>query len=433
MPAGAFAHGGTLFGTTPMVEDGAFVGGGTSWGLILLDEDGVPRWTCEEALGIDLEPTFWARRGDGRVLAGTPFGMRWSDDGGCTWDPVPGPLEDVFVTAAATHRAVPDRIVAVGGTVGVDQVIWTTDDGGETWVEAADPGLDTLALGRIAMSADGLRIRGVALRSATTEYVIIGSDDGGASWLAPHELEGWDSPILSLFRDDGEVLYLSAFDVGGTPFFIGLDADFTSNAQTLALLDSPARTAAQFDESIYLVTDNAGLHILEPGQQIEPLIVGGPSACLALAGDVLLGCGHDPVLPQFSTTDDGLAWEALVSFDDVQERACPADSVAAEVCPIVWDALHAVIDPGDDDDSAEGDDDDDTDWFGDDDDDGCEGCSAGQGRGAGRGLVVLGLMWRRRRGSSRPELHHHRAVRVGPDHQPLAGTVLLHRRRGALD
>ena len=261
-PVAAAAHGGTLFGTTPLSEDGVFVGGGTSWGLVLLDADGVPRWTCEEALGLDLEPTFWARGRDGRVLAGTPTGLRWTDDGGCTWDPVPGPAEGLFISTAATHRAVPDRIVVVVGTVGEDQAIHRTEDGGETWTSAADPGLETLALGRLAMSADGRRLRGVALRIETTDYVVIASDDGGDTWRPPHELPGWDSPILASYADEGDTLYLSAFDGSGTPWFLSLDADFTTGAETLARLDSPARAAARFSSGIFWSTPTVSQGVL---------------------------------------------------------------------------------------------------------------------------------------------------------------------------
>jgi len=410
LPTSAMAHGGTLFGTTPLLDGEEFVGGGTSWGLVLVDDDGIPRWTCEEALGLDLEPTFWARRSDGRILAGTPWGLLSTDDGGCSWAPVQGPLEDALVTAAATHRAVPDRLVVLAGVAGSTQALWTTDDGGETWSPTADPGFDEIALGRIAMAADGLRIRGVGLRIGTTDYVVVGSDDGGATWLTPHELTGWSSPILALFRDEGDVLYLSAFGPSGTPFFIGLDADFTSNSQTLALLESPARTAARLDGSVYLVTDNAGLHVLPPGQDLELLLVGGPSACLQLAGGRLLGCGHEPVLPQFQTSDDGLAWDSLVAFDDIQERVCPAGSAAAEACPLVWGLLHSSIDPGDDDDSSDGDDDDDTDRFGDDDDDdGCGGCDGTGGRGAAGLLLLFGFGLATRARTVRPRRRRRRS------------------------
>jgi hypothetical protein len=294
----------------------------------------------------------------------------------------------------------------------VDQAIWITDDGGGTWAEAADPGFGELAVGPIAMSGDGLRIRGVAQRLQSTEYVVIGSDDGGASWLAPHALEGWADPILALYRDDGEALYITAFGPGGTPFFLGLDADFTSNAQTLALLDSPARSAVRFDGVLYLVTDGAGLHVLAPGEDLMLLPAGGPSACLVAAGDHLLGCGHDPGLPQFLASDDGAQWESLIGFADVQPRDCPADSIAAEVCPSVWEALQETIDLGDDDDSSEDDDGDDADGRAP-DGDRCEGCAVTPGRsgGGGAALLVLGLLrlGARRGRSGRPSAHSPRS------------------------
>lgn len=401
LPAPAASHEGPVYGSTPFVQDGVLVGGGTSWGLLLNDEDGTPLWTCVEALDLTLEPPFWARVPSGDVLAGTLEGLRVTDDGGCTWRPSPGPLVGLPTTAVAVDPGDAGRLWVVAGAAGF-QRLFRTEDGAQTWDEV-EVDLEGLVVSRLALADGGERVRVAAVREDDLVTVVLGSDDGGGSWLSPAALDGWSNVVLLHLSDDGALLLFTATS-GDAPFLVGLDADLTSGTQTLSALDSPARDATLYGDDILLITEVDGLHRLRIGGELQQLLVGGPTRCVKTVEGLLLGCGDDPLLPQFQLGEDVWSWVSLIDFEDVQMRDCPDETLAGVVCPLAWDLLQNPVIVDDDDSAADDDDDDDTtpDFLADDDDDdgGDCACAAGAGGVTGGGwlLLLAGLSRRRRTG-----------------------------------
>ncbi len=379
-PAGA--HGGPVYTSAPLVDGSGLRGSGSSYGLLVQEED-VFTWTCEEALGLESEPTFWHLTAQGRILAGTPAGVLATEDGGCSWEPSGSGLDGTLVLGVGADPEDADRLVLTQPSAA-----WLSEDGGLTWSELpVEP--QGLALGGVLLGAGGQKIRITALRIEDGASVIAGSDDGGASWLEPLVLEGWSQVQPAGLSEDGGALYLSVFGADGGPWLVALDVDLTASTQTLAQLEAPALAALRYGEDFLVLQAGLGTFALEPEGVLVP-IEGGPSRCLAAGQGELWGCGERPGEAQLLHSEDGFSWQPVLEFDAIEERDCEAGSPAAEACPLIWDLLN---DPGiqpsddDDDDLADGPD------FDDDDDDDRQ-CSCDQPAGAGRrgGVSLLVLL-----------------------------------------
>ncbi len=332
-----------LAGPTVLVRDGQLAGGATDAGLVLLEE-GEARWTCLETL--PAEGTFWWLDADG-VVAGTELGVVRTADGGCSWESAWGPLASLGATGlAATDDAL---LVAADG-------LWRSTDGGASWQELVTSPPEPIPASVVAdTQAERLRLVGV---DAGGVRWVLGSDDGGDSWLTGMPMDAWADAQLLLMRPDGEAVYLAATSTIGDPFLLALDVDLTSSTQVLDLPGAPVVGAAMVGDDLLYVVVGLGLFRRPPGGDPTP-VPGGPTGCLVEADGRLWGCGEGDALVRVS--EDGAAWASELAWEAVVPRDCPPGTPGSELCPEAWAALQGDDDdsagpePQDDDDSGDGD------------------------------------------------------------------------------
>ncbi|MEE2829131.1 MAG: hypothetical protein VX498_08080 [Myxococcota bacterium] len=350
------AHGGAPFGTHPFFEDGVLIGGGTDYGMLLL-EDGIPLWTCEEAF--EFEPNWWYRAPGSPTLAGTYLGLRWSDDGGCSWQPTDGLLATANASAVAADPLDPLHVFVSTAGSGLDNRVFESTDGGQTFVETGLE-LESIRLRGLAVSAGGEQLWVLAIREADALPILTRSTDGGSSWSEPHySLDGWGIAELRGLSEDESTLFLSAQAPGGGFHLLEVDADLAS---------PPLASEQDFSGPLNVVTEHGGAlfvvaawteHFLRPaGGTAFVERSPGPGYCILRHEGLLWGCGLDPNHPQFSWSSEGEDWEALIEFDQVVPRNCPKKTRAAQLCPPIWKIIGPQSGDDDDDSAGPGDDDD---------------------------------------------------------------------------
>lgn len=403
-PSLVHAHAGVPFGLQPFVVDGALVMGGGTTGFIYVEE-GQARWSCEDAFF--LQPTFWHPTTDGRLFAGTAFGLRSSSDRGCTWNDVVK-LGDAFFSDLEVDPSDPSHLWMTTGTLGATNRVYESRDEGINWtvlredadidfreVEASDDGEALFLLGRTAAERFGVLWR---------------SEDGGGTWSAPRVLEGWEAVDLLTTSEDGGTLYLSAVASEGGFWLLEQAADLASPPVPLGDFYSPPTSGTELDGRLYVSIGAERLMVRAgAGEFVE--IPDRPLSCLTRIEGTLWACSFPPNHPQYLYSEDGgESWQVALDFEDVQRRTCPADTEAEEVCPEVWERLQALqVQLGDDDDDDVTPDDDDTTLFFDDDDSsvapdpgGCNGCGGSEDHVAWALALPLLLLARRRSQDGRP-------------------------------
>lgn len=400
LPGLAAAHSGVPFGLQPFVEGGELVMGGGTTGFIHVEE-GVPTWSCEDAFF--LQPTFWHPASTGRLLAGTPVGLRASLDRGCTWADVTK-LGDAAFSDLEVDPTDPTHLWLVSGTQGGVNLVYESRDEGLNWtVLREDEGVD---FREIEASDDGAALWLVGRRQDDRFGLVWRSDDGGQSWSEPLVLEGWEAVDLLTVSEDGQRLYLGAVAQEGGFWLVELDASLSAPPQPLSDWYSPPTSGTELGGRLF-VSIGAERLMVRAGEGDFEEIPGRPMSCLERIDGVLWGCSFPPNFPQYLYSEDlGATWQVALDFDDVVRRECPAESPGEVICPDVWLRLQALqVQLGDDDDDDVTSDDDDTSIFFDDDDDddegsegGCAGCSdSGGASSAAFALLALPLLRRRSR------------------------------------
>ncbi len=138
---------------------------------VLVSRDGGARWE-DSGLGGGKAPAPYLAATSGAVYAIPPFGtFRRTADGGRTWTNVPFPIRGSSPGPGAIAGAVVDSVTDALVVV-MDGKIWSTLDGGGTWVSGGD--------------VPSARVTGLAARASVlfdaTDHGIYRSADMGSSW-----------------------------------------------------------------------------------------------------------------------------------------------------------------------------------------------------------------------------------------------------------
>ena len=324
------------FGRFPFVASGAVVGGGTSWGLVLPDEvyGGYGR-VCEESFGPAL--TFVVEQ-PGRILAGGVNGVEVTTDGGCTWNLLDNALAGRFPNALWVDPVDASHMLVGTSTIGADNGVWRSDDSGDTWTEVIAPRQGNFF--SLAVNTDGTRIA-VGGNDGVGGVVLLMSVDGGVAFTdvsAAVSPEAAPRVIVTPLAFDGSELILGGLAPSTQGFVDRVSFDGTTiSVSPVGVTPRQTTHAVVFDGDIFVIARNGarGELLRENGSALGfGVVVDGPSECVFVNDDRLIGCGKqaglNPAL--FVTSADGITWETAVAFSDVHYRACPEDTVGLVAC-----------------------------------------------------------------------------------------------------
>jgi hypothetical protein len=309
-----------------------------------------------------------------RVLVGTNEGIRFSQDGGCSWTLPEGIAGDLTSFSVAPRPGLPQELVATTGAAGEANHVLRSLDGGLSWdsilrVEEAD-------IWRGVWNEAGTELIAEVVHPGG-DTVLHRSVDAGQSWsgtLLP--LGDWRSVGLFGPSLDAQFLWLTALSPAGE-FVLGrVQWDLSSELEPLRAFPNLITAFAEEEDQLHIVVSFSEYLTWTGLPEDEPAATtGAVSTCLYGLDGLLWGCGGEPMRAQFSRRTAAGDWEELLRFADIEPRTCPAGSPGAALCPLEWEELQDELNEGPP--------------LGDDDAGGEPGACAGCG---GAGAPVLGLL-----------------------------------------
>lgn len=344
LPAWAAAHGGT-----PQVNQISFPTQLGQRPFALTDNQGVfagvagvgYRWLCEDAVRPSVDMLSVALMGAGeRMLVATLDGVLASDDGGCTWAPVEGPLGAHLTAGLWPHPSRPDEVLTVSVRPDGSDDVFRSTDGGRTWTGA---GLTLTGRTRGLLRAPSNAAR-VYLASGAGAFR---SDDAGATFeaitLGPPALDvrPAEFDLLAVSPDDADTLFAFVERFPDTLILRSTDAGATW-AQVLAVPDVPKSLVfACAGDAALLVSPFDGFRrsadggktwapAPSPVERIGVVEREPETARLWASTNVFFG---GPWVLAYSD-DFGRTWTPhFERYQDIDARwTCPADSTTAREC-----------------------------------------------------------------------------------------------------
>jgi len=322
-------------GLLPYWEDGELVAAATNMGVIF-NVDGNFTWRSS----LSVEPDVYWNGFDvgGTPLIGTSKGLMITEDKGCNWTTL-ADLSDESIMAFATLPFSSSAHLIGTSTPAKSNAIYKVNSAG---------GWDKIASSEI----DGL-YTAIQYASGSKKFVALSeSENAGAHQLhqADEDAMQWSSQSLELTFVSDTVRLLGIAGEGGEYALIaawvprvedssGTKADdhliqvnLTNGEQTLLGTIGPYAKflyAAGQHASGILATDSDDILHKYNGTE---LVASAEDTrhCIndKLLSGKLVACGERPQDHVFYTSSDGIQWEGLLAFDDIELDPCPEESQA---------------------------------------------------------------------------------------------------------
>ncbi len=321
---------------SPAMPDTAFVL--TDGQGLFANPKGDFQWLCEDALsptagprGLALDPM-----DTGRILAASTNGGFVSEDGGCNFARLDGPVGVHRLIGLWGHPLDPTLWTASATPMVANDLFYTADFG-RTWAAAE---LDLSGLLRVFLrpAVDPDRIY------LSHSDGLLRSDDGGDSFVEldldqPAINRAEDFRLLAVHPDDGDVVFAAVENIRGTAIIRSADAGASwSQVGTiddfgLAMIFDPATGEGLVGGPIAAPQRSAdgGLTWVETDEDPLP-------RCLVVAPDGRLWGCRDPYFDDpwaiAHSADFGRSWDvAIQRYEVVDQRwDCPVDSRARRCC-----------------------------------------------------------------------------------------------------
>ncbi len=335
----------------------------STFGLLVSADTGKTwDWVCEEApLGLagaaGIENPGVALTASGSIIISASEGLKVSPDTGCTWNVgEPQYFVDVAVRPDNPHAAIAlsSAYDGEGGVQSFNNQLYSTTDDGAHWTAYGVPFGSSYAGDTVEVSAsDPHRVYVTGELTSTTGAALFVSTTDGTAWV---------QHAIPLLAANEEAAFIGAVDpTNADRVYLRTGDHFAMQASRLLVTDDAGMTfTSKF-------TGNApmqGFALAPDGSKIyigfsAPVVDGGAPQglqvasttdfaftqhssvlvqCLALSGSTLYACA--PEVNGFivgASMDDGMTFTTLLHLCSVRgPLACPADSSAGMICPMVW-------------------------------------------------------------------------------------------------
>jgi MYXO-CTERM domain-containing protein len=343
----------------------------TNFGLIISDDDGVTwNWTCEQQETMSGNLYVVGPPPADRFYSLSPLlGLAYSDDSSCSWKNATGTVETVVTTDYFPDPTDPKRVLALGAPpdLTMPPVVLPSDDGGATFKDPIYTGPDGAVFTGVEIARSHPQTAYVAMYTSVPAPGIhpklAVTTDGGGHWdlldLEP-QIGANNFRIIAVDPEDDMTLSLRVVDPKGDFLAISHDGGHTFT-KAFTIMGGSLTAYTKVDAMTILVggivldkgygfrSTDGGMTFQDwkqpttlPGGTVEPTL--HLRALGSRGGKVYAAAkNYSDSVGLAVSTDGGLTFRKLMSYEDVQSiRAC-AQATCFESCRYqasqqVWDA-----------------------------------------------------------------------------------------------
>lgn len=365
----AWAHDGypdtTSVALRPGHPEQLFVG--ASFGAVITHDGGANwHWVCPQALGYgSWNPEHYLWQPDGTLLAATGSALIRSRDGGCTWaphaffTPPDNPRIALWPKSLASLPAQPSRLWVTTGRPGLENGLFRSDDGGETFrITPLRSGTDVYPSVKVAPSNPS---RLYVSASTPQGPRLLRSDDEGLSWRlfsapfpdALSSAKPYDLTVLRVSAQDPDRLWTRINAASRTYVLESRDGGQSFRSVVRASQDAEdgldedliGAEVSEDGDTLWVATPTRFFRVRTGEETATLLSLPTGNACVEREDSVLFVCGasrlHDWALA--TTSDEGATYTPLLDLKRLQPSACPAGTPARDVCLAHWPQFAVTV------------------------------------------------------------------------------------------
>ncbi len=315
-----------------------------TFGLLVSQDAGATwGWICESALGFNgTEDPAVAVTADGTILAALYEGMATSNDTGCSWAFAPSLAGWVSADVAVRPEA-PDDAVALAwiedttdaGLTTFETHVFETSDDGVDWSQAGSAIDPTALLQTIDVAASDpnrIYVCGVHGIYETQDVTLYTSRDGGQTFVenavpVDTELES-NAYIAAVDPVNADRLYVRTWPI--SRLLVSDDAGQSFRAVLTFAGEMQGFAASPDGTTLYAGGPTDGLWVGDATTLSFRQVSSVPIQCLATSGATLYACSNDPPFALGASADGGASFTPLLRFAAIPGAlSCPSSSQTA--------------------------------------------------------------------------------------------------------